>query len=517
MKINSIISPYPYITPRAIQTNFGYRLPENPVNDIKFIPNLTCAVCDEKMLSHEELNTFLDSFIPNSKQVLENPIMEQYKNTDAYTCLKAMSAKSPNKRLCALVQEADNRLIIEKQNPKTQKLIQTIVYLSNTMSVKSPQVIKKFEKIKKCIGTDANELLKIMEMYSIMYPNNTFSEIFQKPDVYNYHNKMKDINKKLHSQQIQKLFKQIDKLSKSLSDSDKEQLEEIKNQSLMILNNHNYKKSIRKELIISLYQDFEKTCSKKAAANKILNTVKALNFGNWYVDLFITTAKDKNYSDRIILKKIAQESLQTFEHIQARSLDGSDSKRNGIALHAHCNGERANIPYPLFLKIRPQMIKNTQKQIAKIITFITHKKLTGYDEYPIGVKKTLIEQTDKQIVINIKKYLKFRQKQQLLLIEKNQAEVEKNTKKLIAAKENARNTANKIEDLEKQIKEQLKQLDQLKRSNEKQKRKVNKQKTQNNLCHKKLKNAQERYERTLKLIEKDKKTEKFLAKFQKED
>ena len=47
------------------------------------------------------------------------------------------------------------------------------------------------------------------------------------------------------------------------------------------------------------------------------------------------------------------------------------------------------------------MKKNIQKQMNRVITFINRKKISGYDNYPVDIKQTLLRETDNLIKIKI--------------------------------------------------------------------------------------------------------------------
>ena len=91
------------------------------------------------------------------------------------------------------------------------------------------------------------------------------------------------------------------------------------------------------------------------------------------------------------------------------------------------------------------------------MTFIMHGKLTGADNYPIEIKKTLLEETDNIIKLNISKYLKFKEKQAELKLKRSEA--------IFARDDKWYNDISKsLEDVDERIAEALKTVRQLKKT-----------------------------------------------------
>lgn len=437
----------------SLKPSFGYRLPNDTFEDIRDIPKLHCAICGEAMLTQDDLNEFLLGFRPNSKRALNSKAISQYKDTNAYIILKELSEKSPNKRLNKIVKEAEDKKIFEKLDKDTIKDIKKIVKISENLSIRAPQAIKRFEKIRPMLGKEKNEVLDMLEIYSLKYPDESFSEIIQRPEVFKYHYNLKEKNEKAISLKKIKTLKKIKELSDTMSISDKRKVQVANNNAIEKINNVYLKTDIKQFLIEDIYTNLVKECTDKKTARKILKESKKLPYKNDEANKLIVDCAKANYDDHTILKIIAEDALSTFEHIKAKSKNGEDIKSNGIALHKHCNQERSNIPYPIFLKYKPEMKSNIQKQISKIITFINRDKLKEYDSYPIEVKETLIQETNNKIKINIKKYINYKALQSQNKLDRALASLEENKKKYDIADKKLKETEKELEKIMQQVRE----------------------------------------------------------------
>ncbi len=424
---------------------FGYRLPQDTFTDIRDIPKLKCAICGEDMFTQEDLNKFLQTFIPNSKRALNSEKMKPYRETPAFLYLLSLSEKSPNTKLSNLIKQNENH--IQKFDEKNKRYITEIANIAETTSIRAPQAIKKFEKIRPLLSKESNEILDMFEIYSLKYPNDSFAEIIQRPEVFKRHNKMKERNEKAAFIQKINTLKKIKVLSDSMPAQDIRKVKIANNDALEKINKPFYKPDLKRFLIKDIYLKLVDDCSDKKTARNILKESKKLPCDSDAVNKFLTECAKEKLDDNNILKLIAQDAISTFEHIKPKSKNGEDKQSNGIALHKHCNQERANIDYPLFLRYKPQMKRNIKKQIDKVITFINNKKLKDYDSYPIEVKETLINETQNKININIQKYIKFKEMISITRLEKAQAAVEADTKKYEDADKKLREAAIRLEEI----------------------------------------------------------------------
>lgn len=359
--------------------NFGYRLPELPLDDVRDIPELTCGCCGDKMLTKENLNNFLDSF-------------------------------------------------------KTKK------------SFQAPNVMKKLEPYLPRFKGEYKELTQMMELYAVKYPENTFSEIFQKPEVYKLHSTLERLYENQAKVDKMNFFKQITKLSAPLSGKEKLELRETNTRAISILNKGEYKTSVREALVKNEYKQFAQICTNKEVLEKIMEEVENFPYETHAADSIILNCSIANKPDKALLSQIVQNLEATFDHIELASEGGTYAQSNGVTICGYCNKERNSLPYPKFLIVHPELVENIQKQFKKILTFITKGKLLHYDDYPEGVKKKLLEYADEKINLKIDDYLKFKEQAALQKLEMSKALFEEKTEKHKIAHARYEETERKLEE-----------------------------------------------------------------------
>ncbi len=396
---------------RRINPTFGYRLPKNPVTDIRDIPHLHCASCGNDTLRASDILDILKTFAAGSKRVLENGLLQPYKDTEAFKFLKELSVTAPKKSISSLVKTPEALSKIKTFQNDTQLEISKIALLSESITVKSPAVMKRLERYYELFNDYNKEILSTLNRYSLKYPNKTFAEIFSMPEVIKYHTNQFDKNQKAEMKQRIAIFKALRNLYPKMTAQEIREIQSVNSKALAVINNEYYKPHIKKLLVDELYKDY----SSKLQDNlkrEIMNYISRLPYGESnIVHRFIAEAGKYNKTDMDIVEYFIRELQATFEHIVAKSKNGSDSISNGIMLCKQCNGERADISYPQYLKIHPEMKVNLQKQINKVITFVKHGKLIGYDDYPIDVKDVLLNSSDNFLKIKIRNLLKFRENQ----------------------------------------------------------------------------------------------------------
>lgn len=389
--------------------SFGHRLPNKVFTNIYDIPNLTCGCCKNVMPTKEEISLFLSTLVPKAGKTLKSKSLEPYKETEAYAILCELAKNNPKKSVRQIITTDEAVSALKQTKVRTQLIINEIADLTDTMTGPSAVVIKKLDKYRHLFKGDFKEIANIMEIYSHKYPAKTFSQIFKNPEVKNYHKRILELHKEKMSLQKTNVLKKISKLSEKLQGEDLKLLRETNSQANVIINNEYYKNNIREALINDLYADFVQKCSNKKAAAEIAETAKDFPFVKDLPDSFFVNTAEQNFDDISIIRSIIEETQATFEHIKAKSKDGKNVWSNGILLCKHCNNERDNLPYPFFLKIHPEMIKNVQIQMNRIISFINGKKLIECDSYPREVKETLLRETNNIIQINISKYFKHKE------------------------------------------------------------------------------------------------------------
>ena len=119
-------------------------------------------------------------------------------------------------------------------------------------------------------------------------------------------------------------------------------------------------------------------------------------------DAFIVKYSSKSRSDDEIAKRLVQESTVSIEHIRPKSLGGPNAASNFMAASRGRNTERGNMSFKEFLRIYPDIPKNSQKYVDDIIDAAHNHKINDHLWYPYLLKDTLKKEAD--IDVDISKY-----------------------------------------------------------------------------------------------------------------
>lgn len=432
------------------QPVFGYRLPKRSFNDIRDIPGLTCAKCGEKMFSLIERDEFINKLLAGSKTCLKNHEFDEFRNSNRFRFLQNLANRHPRTPLAVIVEDKTIKYKISKFGGFGQREVSEIVDISKNITKNAPQVIKKLMPLKERMPDAYKELLDYMEVYAIKYPDNSFSEIFKKKDVFDYHNKIRLFRKEQFSLLKNKALTKLNKTAELLPQEEKAKMIKLNSELLNIISPTYYPDSTKHIMLELLYEDFISALDDKKLAANIKKQLKNIPLNEVHADNLIVGYSKLN--DREIIKEILDNVSATFEHIIPGSKDGPDSKHNGICLCKRCNQERATIAYSVMMEKFPEFSQNIQKQLNKVMAFIKNKKLTGYELYPQRVKKTLLDVTDQKLRINIKKFLKFKEKEAEIKLEHAKASYIQNKTRLQETNSEISEYNKKIDELKQELK-----------------------------------------------------------------
>lgn len=433
--------------------SFGYRLPKDSVEDIREISHLCCGCCGHDTLRASDILTLLKTFIAGSKRALENTLLKPFRNSDAYKFLKEMSTKAPKSTISNIVSSPDVAEQIGKLPPETQFEVSQLALLSDKVSIKAPAVMRRLGKYFDLYNSYNQEILNTLNIYAQRYPKNTFAEILRMPEVVKYHSTHFDNNKNAEMQQKISVFKALRELYPKMSAKEIKDMQFLNSKALSVLNHPYYQPHIKRLLVNHLYSGYIENLGNKKLGLEINNLISRLPYGeNNIVHKFVVEFNKSDKSDIDLIEYFLRELQATFEHIVAKSKNGSDDKSNGIMLCKQCNNERSDISYNLFLEVHPEMKKNLQRQMNKVMTFVKHGKLLGYDDYLVDVKPVLLDASDNVLKIRIKDLLKYREMQALSTYQKAELAYLRNIEEYNEAANRLIETDKKIDDLMKALK-----------------------------------------------------------------
>lgn len=430
-------------------TYFGRRLPDRIYEKIEDINSMPCAICGKKMFSSKELVQILDSFSPKISEVMKDERISAYKDTNAYAFLQSIAKKHPRTPIRNALKDSNFGVKFQFLPEYTQKVFKNILSKFGKTNISAQEAVKKFQKLRPYMDEQNNALIDVLSKYADKYPGKGFSEIFSLPEVYEFHNNNLLRHRNNIKNELDKYLSAINKLAEQLPEHERDEIGIIEYEVVRNMLNKVYfkpflksqdgeilkdiytgkpiyeknfyiKPSVKKILVLSQYEDLLKHSSKPEVIKEILKIAKKLPFETDYSDFFIVENINCGNSDRDIISKILVQVLNTYEHIVPKSKNGEDTLSNGLRVHKCCNEERDVIPYSIFAEYKPELIKNIQKQINIITSYIVNGKLLNSDTCPLKLQKTLKDASDNKIVLNLDKYIeKF-----MKMVEDKQLEVD---------------------------------------------------------------------------------------------
>ena len=434
------------------QPTFTARLPKGNFSDIRHIPGITCAKCGHRMTSIPEQNNIINKMTEYAKKVLQRTEFDSYRGLPAFQFILDIVEKHPRTPLTTIIENKQNKEKIAQLDIPAQEMIEEMTTISKNFFQKSPQVIKVLYKYRDEMPDEYKDLLDYMKVYSLLYPKNTFSEIFQKPEVIEHHKQKEEEIYKQFSKEYNKAFNKLDKTVEKLPPNIQNKFLRLNKKAKSISAILAFPEITKRIMINSIYIKSLNTIQDKKLIELIKKQIDNLPVRTLTAHGHIMTLSNK--SDKDIIKTILNNITSTFEHIIPVSSNGPNSLSNGIHMCQKCNKERANIIYPIFMKYFPDFAQNIQKQINQIMILIKNGRLNKYS-YPPKVKKRIENATYNKINIDIKKYMKFlqtREKELLPIKEQQENFVYENRKRINKTYYEIKQINTRIDDLLKNLK-----------------------------------------------------------------
>lgn len=393
-----------------------------PVKDLRQIPDITCACCGVETIKNSEIDSFMAKriYYPASEaiKVIEaSGVFNKKKLTKsqetAYEFCKLLGVYEGE----TLSKVLDKVAVNEKFRtfPKeVRENIKMIESMTRRVFHNSKYMVKELEQFEPRMNKTEKEIFQLIKHYSQKYPNKSFTEIFNEPEVY-------ETNlQKLEHAQGEILF-DIDKIAEKMSTPSRKKLHNLVKKSYNIFINENPSIKNKRSRIINMFEQIEDKIPEKELMEEVINTIYKLPSSRNNVSSFIVKYRDSNPNE--IADLILRGSSSTIEHVKPHKRPndpGENDIKNYLVLCKNCNQERQQIPYNEFIKKHPDMPKNTQKYLDKVIEYINKGLLIGFNQYPIHIKKTVADESDGKILLdysqldlleaaqNIKKYDKKR-------------------------------------------------------------------------------------------------------------
>ena len=158
----------------------------------------------------------------------------------------------------------------------------------------------------------------------------------------------------------------------------------------------------KRQRIIKEFSSLLEDCPEKEEFQRVLSMIQKLPSSKNDVDSFFV--KYSPLDSESLAYKLLESSKASIEHVVPASENGADNSSNYIVMCRKCNNSRSSMPYEEFLVKHPEMIKNSQKYMDRIINYLNKQYIFGMDNYPFIIKKLLEDETNGLIHLDVSKY-----------------------------------------------------------------------------------------------------------------
>ena len=192
---------------------------------------------------------------------------------------------------------------------------------------------------------------------------------------------------------MERFYKIVDIISNSKSRDLKDFLSRNFNYSKSALRRKNSYSELIKFVRSNRFLNINKKPKNKTEAkiNEISNDIDAP--GEFSIPSYIVKKTETQSIDEFY-KDLFSKSVSSIEHLRPQSKGGKDKMSNLLAVCRRCNNERQSISLSAYIKLHPEVVENTEKQL-QLLNGILPKLISDnkvdekYYDYPQKVAKTL--------------------------------------------------------------------------------------------------------------------------------
>ena len=374
------------------------------ISDMRELPHLNCACCDVEMLKNSEVNKFLNKkiYYPASislQKIKTEKIFNEKKASasmlKAYKYLRSYANKNPKLSMEEILARLRNKNI-EKNFP--QDVIDSfsqIRDLTKLVAHNSKYMIDELNKLNPDFHKLEKKVFKELKKLAQEYPDETFYSILNKPQ----------INKKYLTALQHKEMVVLDNILKETENETPEfktKINELVQNARLVFSVESVDIMHKRGRVIESFKEFLSTEPDKTKAAKILKLINQLPDSKTDVDAFMIKGAQKN--SNAIIEILINRLRNTREHVKPHHRvndNGPSTIYNYICLCGKCNTERKRTEYDIFIQSHPEMPKNTQKQLNKIIYYVNSGILRKHDDYPEKIKIALDKESKGLINVDI--------------------------------------------------------------------------------------------------------------------
>lgn len=380
--------------------------PRLPFADRGDIP---CYICGEIMIAKKEFFAQqwphgLDHL--NSRSAVERLMKIRNQLTKAeqknLTTLERLSKKRPNTLFQNILKSIKNPSEIFVEYAKRGKKLPIHVYNEKVIAFLHPFESRMHPVEKEVFGR--------IKTLTAKHPQKSIQDLMlmMRPEQLTI----------LHNKQFN-ILDEIDLLSDNLAPESAVKIKEFLNETRkLIVEDHSEEPFKRKEFIYLLNNIID-TLPDKESALEILTKANTLPSSGSDISAFIvkysglcrkTNPKNgkieyRRRSSSEIGERLVSPSLFTIDHIIAKeALEGPKGKNeigNYGGACGRCNSKKSNFSLAKRIELNPDIPKNAQKQMDKLISLYNRGKIVGSADYPEKYKETLYNASETLIKLDI--------------------------------------------------------------------------------------------------------------------
>lgn len=324
---------------------------------------------------------------------------------------------------------------------------------SDISKLKGEKLAKELDKYEPYYREIEAQVAEILKKDAIEHPEMDLGELVRLE---------KDVSdSELASEQIKVLnsIKPISKLVNSYTSQ--KDVKDLIEKNIEIIKKHDEQRYFKRKQFLQEFNElldtFEIQNSKKKKFNQLRAKADELPTSGSCVGAFF--AKYSRRSNKNIAGRLLHGAISTTEHIEPFSLGGKDNTANYLSQCYHCNEERGNTPFGVWIATKENMPIHLQNYLNVVNAAIADKKYQNYSDYTDDIIDTVEKQTGGKIKLIDPKEIK--------IIEENKAkeEIEKNPD-LLSPDEKIAVLNEKIQDVSKEIEALFKITSDIKNSEE---------------------------------------------------
>lgn len=370
------------------------------ITDLRLIPNITCACCGDETipnpaidkLFHEEMFYPADEAIDILKKsgYFKKKNMTKSKETALHFC-ETYSKLYKGLYVKDIFERESIRELIRCYDSETRENIANIESMMGKVYKNSGYMVKVLEPYEHVMHKAQREVFEFLKQESQKTPEKTFTEILNNP-------KVKENNLKKLEEKQDLIFSDMEKIASEMSPKSYKIVLCNIEKAKRIFDKPNSDIQNKRSYVITMFKDLEANIPENDIMLKILSKVYELPSSRNDANSFIIKYADHNPNE--IADKLLRGSAATIEHVKPKNRKNDNGKNdisNYIVLCGNCNSERSQIPYSEFIKFHPDMPKNIQKYLDRVILFINKGILIGYDQYPHKIRRAVEDESANKI------------------------------------------------------------------------------------------------------------------------